>query len=76
MILVGSDGHELALGEVVGPEVLRSRHVFRLGGHVNHVETRLVLVHRVEDDLNKYNLVVHLGLLKCKMMFRLWQTSS
>ena len=51
MVLVGGDGGELGLGEDEGLEVLRQRHVLRLGVDVDCMETRLVLVHRVEDYL-------------------------
>ena len=54
MVLVGGDGHELGLCEGDGLKVLRLRHVLRLRVHVHHMETGLVLVHRVEDDL-KHN---------------------
>ena len=53
MVLVGGDGHELGLCEGDGLKVLRLRHVLRLRVHVHHVETGLVLVHRVEDDLKQ-----------------------
>ena len=51
VILVGCDGHELGLWEDEGSEVLCLRYVLSLRVDVNDVESRLIAVHRVEDDL-------------------------
>ena len=51
MILVRGDRHELGLGEDEGLEVLGGAGVLAPGVDVDHVEARLVAVHRVEDDV-------------------------
>ena len=51
MILVRGDRHELGLGEDEGLEVLGCAGVLAAGVDVDHVEARLVAVHRVEDHV-------------------------
>ena len=51
MILVGSDCHELGFSEDKRPEVFRVRNVLAFVINIHHMEARLVLVHRVENDL-------------------------
>lgn len=51
MVLVGRDGREFRLGEDEGTEILRLRRVLVALVNVNDVETRLVSVHGIQDDL-------------------------
>ena len=51
VVLVGRHCRELGLGEDERPEVLGVSGVLPGGRDVDDVEARLVLVHRVEDDL-------------------------
>ena len=52
MILVSSHRCELGLGEDDGLEVLGEGGVLPRGVDVDHMEPRLVPVHRVQDDLD------------------------
>ena len=54
MVLVGSHSHKFGLGEVDRLEVFRLRHIFIFRVDVHYMETRLVLVHGVQDYL-KHN---------------------
>ena len=51
MVLVGGDRSELGLRKNESAEVLRGGGVLPRGVDVDHVQPRLVLVHRVQNHL-------------------------
>ena len=51
MVLVSGDSSELGLGEDEGAEVLGGVGLLPRGVDVDHVQARLVLVHRVQNHL-------------------------
>lgn len=52
MVLIGRNGGEPRFREDERAEVLRLRRVFRPFVDVDHVEPRLVTMHRIQNDLN------------------------
>ena len=57
MVLVSGDSSELGLGEDEGAEVLGGVGLLPRGVDVDHVQARLVLVHRVQNHLFRNNNV-------------------
>ena len=55
MVLVGSDGGELGLREGEGLEVLLAVGHLAPRRDVDHMEARLVAVHRIQDHLRMRN---------------------
>ena len=73
VILVSRHRHELALREDEGLEVLRSAGVLAPGVNVDHVQARLVAVHRIQYHLR----IQSLSLMKTDNKIQLtWPFSS